>query len=75
MNNFIAIDGASVWLVILTFAGLFAGFIWYARLYLNETRKNDFLSRKISELRLTIEEQENELYKAKFKAPEIGEGK
>ena len=66
MNSCIYIDGFALWVVVVMFAVLFAGFICFGNFWLAKARENDRLKRENERLRQSIEEVTDNSFKSGF---------
>ena len=66
MNSCIIIDGFALWVVMILFAVLFAGFICFGNLWLSEARENDRLKRENQKLIQSLEEKVDDSFKSGF---------
>lgn len=67
MNSCIVIDGFALWVVMILFVALLAGFICFGNLYISEARENDRLKRENERLRQSIEEVTDNSFKSGYK--------
>ena len=66
MNSCIIIDGFALWVVMILFAVLLAGFICFGNLWLSEARENDRLKSRIKHYSAQLKEYEQAEYKDGF---------
>ena len=66
MNSCIIIDGFALWVVMILFVALLAGFICFGNFWLAEARENDRLKRENERLRQSIEETVDSSFKSGF---------
>ena len=66
MNSCIIIDGFALWVVVIMFAVLLAGFVCFGNFWLAEARENDRLKRENERLRQSIEEVTDNSFKSGF---------
>lgn len=66
MNSCIYIDGFALWVVVVMFAVLLAGFICFGNFWLAEARENDRLKRENERLRQSIEYKVDDSFKSGF---------
>ena len=74
MNSCIIIDGFALWVVMILFAVLFAGFICFGNLWLSEARENDRLRSRVKRYSAQLKEYEQAEYKDGFLTDIISEG-
>ena len=66
MNSCIYIDGFALWAVVIMFAVLFAGFIFFGNCYIAKARENDRLKSRIKHYSAQLKEYEQAEYKDGF---------
>lgn len=74
MNSCIYIDGFALWVVVVMFAVLFAGFICFGNFWLAEARENDRLRSRVKQYSAQLKEYEQAEYKDGFLTDIISEG-
>lgn len=74
MNSCIYIDGFALWVVVVMFAVLLAGFICFGNFWLAEARENDRLRSRVKQYSAQLKEYEQAEYKDGFLADIISEG-
>ena len=66
MNSCIIIDGFALWVVMILFVALLAGFICFGNLWLAEARENDRLRSRVKQYSAQLKEYEQAEYKDSF---------
>ena len=66
MNSCIYIDGFALWVVVVMFAVLLAGFICFGNFWLAEARENDRLRSRVKQYSAQLKEYEQAEYKDSF---------
>lgn len=74
MNSCIYIDGFALWVVVVMFAVLLAGFICFGNFWLAEARENDRLRSRVKQYSAQLKEYEQAEYKDGFLTDIISEG-